>query len=118
MDVCSDYVDGYPMVTFCFVFALVHHVVPLCFQLPLAQLIPVSWTGSIGPCSVHLSLMSMDIHQLTEIATVFCHTQSHFEWTSKYVQPISDQTQYINSILWGHDKQAFVNLFSHAFLEH
>jgi hypothetical protein len=48
-----------PFGCFCFVFALVQPVVPLCSQRPLTQLIPAAWDGHLDHCSVYLSKMSV-----------------------------------------------------------
>ncbi len=47
---------------YCFGFALVQYVVPLCVQWPVRQLFPAAWTGSTGKCSVYL----FDVYGYTE----------------------------------------------------
>jgi hypothetical protein len=47
------------MVMFCFIFALIQHVAPLCLQWPLAQTFPVAWTGSTETV---LSISFLDVY--------------------------------------------------------
>jgi len=44
-----------PNKVFVLIFALVQHVVPLCLQWSLAQLLPAAREGSTGRYSVYLS---------------------------------------------------------------
>jgi len=40
---------------FYYYFDLVHDVVPICLQQPLAQLFDATWTDGMGNCSVYHS---------------------------------------------------------------
>jgi hypothetical protein len=42
-------------------FILVQHMAQLCLQWQVAQLFQVAWAGSVGQCSVYLSLISIHL---------------------------------------------------------